>query len=176
MKKIIFTACLGLTLIFASHKSFAGPILSMDIGRKFDTKEMSLGIEVGGTQVINDCVPLIIGITGIFVDNSLPAQNLGTLQNIDKNYTNRKMGNENGVIIKSGYTHKNMTFLIGAGIATQDYLSTKSNEITGWNDENVKTKTYLQTYAGILYHSNRLGLSAGYDNRRGAVMGVGGFF
>lgn len=172
MKRFIIAACLTLSLV---SPCLADPYLLMDYGHNFTTGEPSLGIEIGGTKVINDCIPLVIGLTGIWTDNSIQSSS-SPMAGFFDNYLHQKRGLENGVLLKSGYTMGNLSLLIGAGWASQEYVTSGVDGIIGWRTEESKYDNYLQLYGGILYQVNKFALSAGYDNRRGIVVGIGGFF
>lgn len=173
MKHQIIALCITLSLGLYSS-SFASPILLMDFGHNLTTGEPSLGIEVGGTRTINDCIPLIIGLTGVWTDNSVKSSN-SPMDGFGTAYYHQKRGLENGVLVKTGYTINNLSLLIGAGWASQEYVTSGTDGFLGWRTEDSKFVNYLQLYGGILYRIGSFGLSAGYDGRRGVVIGVGGF-
>lgn len=174
LKQLTMASCITLSLGLYSPL-FASPILLMDYGHNLTTGEPSLGIEAGGTRAINDSIPLIIGLTGTWTDNSIKSSSQGTIEGYGTTYIHQKRGLENGVIIKTGYTIDNLSLLIGAGWASQEYVTSGVDGFLGWRTEDSQYANYLQLYGGILYKIGGFGVSAGFDNRRGIVFGIGGF-
>lgn len=162
-------------MVFFVPACFASPYVLMTGGGGGAAKAGSIGFEAGGTRAIKDVAPLACEITVAFTGNA-PSGLLDYPVPHDSFVVIGERNNdpEYGVLLKSGYTIDNFSIMGGVGASFQEKVVVAQSTATGWYyTQSSDTKVNAQVYAGALYKIERIILSAGYDNRRGIVGGLG---
>jgi hypothetical protein len=159
----------------------ATPFCLINGGSNGTDDKSSIGIEVGGTQVIMNKLPLSAEISLKFTFDDIPSETNFNTNTLNEPYTIKKLNNgpEIGYLFKSGVNLddviQNLTLQLGAGYALQTIIPVATGTVSGthWQQGGKETEVYPVGYGGLLYRLNRICVTAGYHNRRGIVVGVG---
>jgi hypothetical protein len=141
----------------------------------------TVGIEAGGTRVIMDKFPLSAELSMNFNFGDIPDDTHFNTNRLNEPYTIRRVndGPEIGYLFKSGVNLddliKNLTLQVGAGYALQTVIPVATGALSGthWQQGGEYTDVYPVGYGGLLYRLKNICFSAGYNNRRGMVAGIG---
>jgi hypothetical protein len=167
-------------LLLMSVEASATPFLLVNGGSNGTSDKSSIGVEVGGTRAIFDKFPLSAELSIKFNSEDLPSDTLFTTAQ-DEPYTTRSVhdGPEIGYLFKSGVNLdefiKNLTLQVGAGYSLQSEITVATGTVSGkhWQQGDRETDVYVVGYGGLLYRLQNICFSAGYNNRRGIVAGIG---
>ena len=159
----------------------AAPFWLVNGGGNGATDRSSIGIEAGGTQVLLNRLPLSAELSMTFTFDSIPAETNFNTNTLNEPYTTKKLndGPEIGYLFKSGVNLddlvQNLTLQVGAGYALQTVITVATGSVSGshWRQGDRETEAHPVGYGGLLYRLNTICVSAGYNNRRGVVAGIG---
>ena len=171
---------LALTIL-VSAEAWAAPYWLVNGGSNGTADKSSMGIEVGGTRAIANRYPLSAELYLNFDFDTVPSEIKFNYNKFHEPYLTReeKDGPEIGYLLKSGLNLddwvKNLTLQVGVGFALQSEIMVATGVVSGsqWQQGDRGTDLYPVGYGGLRYRLENICLSAGYNNRRGAVIGVG---
>ena len=180
MRFLCISVFIAATLL-RSVDAGATPFWLVNGGSYGATDKSSIGIEAGGTQVILNRLPLSAELSMNFTFDSIPSETNFNSNRLNEPYTTRKLnsGPEIGYLFKSGVNLddmvQNLTLQLGVGYALQTVVTVATGTESGthWRQGGEGTEIYAVGYGGLLYRVKNICFSAGYNNRRGIVAGVG---
>lgn len=167
--------------LFGSVEAWAVPFWLVNGGSNGVTDSSSIGIEAGGTQVLFNRLPLSAELSMAFTFDSIPSDTNFNSNTLNEPYTTKKLnhGPEIGYLFKSGVNLDdlvpNLTLQLGAGYALQTVITVAAGSVSGthWQQGEKETEVHAVGYGGLLYRLKGICVSAGYNNRRGVVAGIG---
>jgi hypothetical protein len=168
-------------VLLLSVDSMAEPYWLVSGGSNGVADRSSIGIEAGGTRVIMDKIPLSAELSMNFNFGDVPSETRFTTNPGNESYTVQRIkeGPEIGYLFKSGINLDemitNLTLQAGIGYALQTVMPVATGTVSGkhWQQGSEYTDVYLVGYGGLLYRVKNIAFSAGYNNRRGIVAGIG---
>lgn len=140
--------------------------------------QQSIGLEFGATRAINGAVPVALEISvrdsanaPSDIEKSFRAEvEANAMQGLETGSRVYRVGPEVEALLKTGYTFKNLSLIVGIGAAYQ------STAFVSVEKGYYKADFSLAWYTGITCVKNRFVFNAGFDNKRKFVSGVGFIF
>lgn len=138
----------------------------------------SLGLEFGATRALINAIPvaLEVAVTDTAnapsdIEKSFRAEvEANAMQGLETSSRLYRVGPEVEALLKTGYTFKNLSLIVGIGAAYQ------STAFVSVEKGYYKADFALAWYTGITYVKDRFVFNAGFDNKRKFISGVGFIF
>lgn len=170
MKKVIGLLC----FLLIGLNAFAKPIITTSVGFGGFENFANQSFGAGGTQVINDCIPMIFEFNWSWAESST-YDSSGEQVSFDGS----------GFMFKTGYTaltpnkpENTISAIVGIGLFryydSEDVYSTLYDKEIHVQDSSPENK--LELSGGVLININKIAFTLEYDNMRGVVLGIGGTF